>query len=98
MKFAFLVHPLTEETRWLSNLEQGSRGWVSQDLIGLVQHMHRSVYKLRRQPPSEAPPCVRVVDELPGLVSATGAQSEGRLYEIPMDAYAILEDPGQALE
>ncbi|NQT13707.1 MAG: hypothetical protein HQ582_13220, partial [Planctomycetes bacterium] len=93
MKFAFLVHPLTEETRWLSNLDQGSKGWVSQDLIGLVQHMHRSIHKLRNQPPSEAPPSVRVVDELLGLVSTVGAEAEGRLYEIPMDAYQILEDP-----
>ena len=43
-------------------------------------------------------PRVRVVDELPGLVSITGAQAEGRVYEIPMDAAEILADPVRAME
>jgi acetylornithine/succinyldiaminopimelate/putrescine aminotransferase/predicted amino acid dehydrogenase len=41
---------------------------------------------------------VRVVDELLGLVSASGAQAEGRVYEIPMDAAEILADPVRAME
>ena len=40
----------------------------------------------------------RVVDTFAGLVSATGARAEGRLYEIPMDARSILADPDRALE
>ncbi len=98
MKFAFLVHPLTEETQWLSSLQWGSKGWLTQDLIGLCLHLHGSMLELERARAMELPKQVRVVDELPGLVSATGAKSEGRLYEIPMDAYAILDDNHQAME
>ncbi len=35
----------------------------------------------------------RLADHLTGLVSASGALAEGRLYEIPMDVAAILADP-----
>ena len=98
MKFAFLVHPLTEETRQLTNLDWGDTSSASQDLIGLVQRMHRAVYLLRHHPEALGPERVRVVDELAGLVSASGAKCDGRLYEIPMDAYAILDDTGRALE
>jgi len=98
MKFAFLVHPLTEETRQLTNLDWGDTSSASQDLIGLVQRMHRAVRVLRHHPEALGPERVRVVDELAGLVSASGAKCDGRLYEIPMDAYAILDDVDRALE
>jgi acetylornithine/succinyldiaminopimelate/putrescine aminotransferase/predicted amino acid dehydrogenase len=97
MKFAFLVHPLTEETQQLTDMNWGNTESVSQDLIGLVQRLHRAVYALRHGE-GAGPGGVRVVDELAGLVSAAGAKCEGRLYEIPMDAYAILDDTGRALE
>jgi len=98
MKFAFLVHPLTEETRQLTNLNWGDTSSASQDLLGLVQRAHRAVYVLRHHPETLGPERVRVVDELAGLVSVSGAKCDGRLYEIPMDAYAILDDTGRALE
>ena len=43
-----------------------------------------------RQGEAEGP---RVADTFAGLVSSTGARAEGRLYEIPMDARSILNDP-----
>ncbi|MFH1266266.1 MAG: aminotransferase class III-fold pyridoxal phosphate-dependent enzyme [Planctomycetota bacterium] len=97
MKFAFLVHPLSEETRQLLELEWGDMSSISQDLIGLAQELHRSVKRVRRDG-TRGPGCVRVVDELTGVASVLGSKCEGRLYEIPMDAYAILEDTGQALQ
>ncbi len=96
MKFAFLVHPLTEETRQLTDLNWEATNAASQDLIGLVQTLHRAVRTL--QTGGKGPGRVRVVDELPGLISATGAKCEGRLYEIPMDAYAILDDTDAAMK
>jgi len=63
----------------------------------LVQDLHRSVKHIRRRSGSGGPRRVRVVDEFPGVVSASGARTEGRLYEIPMDVSAILEDTGRAL-
>jgi predicted amino acid dehydrogenase len=98
MKFAFLVHPLTEETQWLSSFQWGSKGWLTQDLIGMCLRLHDSMVEVERIRQMKPPQEVRVVDELPGLVSATGAESEGRLYEIPMDAYAILDDASRAME
>ena len=98
MKFAFLVHPLTEETQCLSSLQWGSKGWLTQDLIAVCLRLHGSMVELERARRLELPKRVRVVDELPGLVSPTGAESEGRLYEIPMDAYAILEEASVAME
>ncbi len=50
---------------------------------------------LMRQGEAEGP---RVADTFAGLVSSTGARAEGRLYEIPMDARSILNDPDPALE
>ena len=40
----------------------------------------------------------RVADEMTGLVSSRGAQADGRLYEIPLDAMSILEEPARAME
>ena len=98
MRFAFLIHPLSEETRQLLELDWGNTSSISQDLIGLCQDLQRSVARVRRSSEAGGPKGVRVVDELSGVVSALGARTEGRLYEIPMDAYAILDDTAQALE
>src|SRR3990172_5841794 len=98
MRFAFLVHPLSEETRQLLELDWGNTSSISQDLIGLCQDLERAVGGVRRSSEAGGLKGVRVVDELSGVVSALGARTEGRLYEIPMDAYAILDDTAQALE
>lgn len=42
--------------------------------------------------------CVRVIDRYHALKSSRGAKADGRLYEIPMDAAQILDDPSRAIE
>jgi putrescine aminotransferase len=99
MKFAFLVHPLTQETMELMELQQKqgslrkSFGW---DFLRLQSELHASVAKSVKKLTGDGGQ-VRVIDELSGLTSRIGAQAEGRLYEIPMDAFSILEDPDRAL-
>ena len=106
MKFAFLVHPLSEETSRLLDFltRDGSRALSNSwghDLLAFCAQFHQAV---RQAGPSEgsdadAPvPNVRVVDELPGLVSAHGGSTQGRLYEIPMYPVQILDDPTKAID
>jgi len=100
MKFAFLVHPLSEESKALMDIHQ-SRGpkerWGG-DLLDFCKNLHLSIAAYHRSERPGAPPAVRDVDELAGLVSQTGAIAHGRLYEIPMDAGEILEDPSRAVQ
>jgi len=99
MKFAFLIHPISEETKNLLELDPEGRlrnVW-GQDLLGFCRELHRSVSEALQQGSNGSPPRVRVVDELPGLVSLTGARAEGRLYEIPMGAREILAEPARAV-
>lgn len=100
MNFAFLVHPLSEETRQLVELDPAGklRKSLGQDVLSFCGQLHWSIAKARRRRRLELPDRVRVVDELGGLASARGAHVEGRLYEIPMDAMAILDDPTRAME
>src|SRR3569623_142353 len=100
MRFAFLVHPLGHETKTLLNLdpqgclqrEQGS------ELLSLCGHLHRMLGDGRRRLAEASIPTVRIADELPGLISRCGAVAEGRFYEIPLDAWEILDDPGRAVD
>ncbi len=101
MRFAFLIHPISEQTKDLMALDRDGRlrrTWGRADLLEFCSEAHaafgghsRSMSDARSRGP-------RVVDTFAGLVSAAGARAEGRLYEIPMDARAILDDPDQALE
>src|SRR5512146_1529631 len=92
MRFAFLVHPLGEETKTLFNLDSGGSLQRSQgcDLLSFCGQLHQMLAATQNQP--SPPPAVRVVDELAGLVSRSGAKAEGRFYEIPLDAWEILDD------
>jgi len=100
MNFAFLVHPLSEETRQVLNFDStGSlKNAVGSDLLQFCVELHRSVLRSRSGDAAGKPTSVRVIDELPGLVSLQGAKAEGRLYEIPMDAYEILDNPTLAMD
>jgi len=95
MNFAFLVHPLSEETRQLLEFDQSLKRSWGQDMLSFSGQLHQSIGGTQNTP---APQKVRVLDELTDLVSATGVQTQGRLYEIPMDALAILDDPVRAME
>lgn len=99
MNFAFLVHPLSNETdRVLGYLREvdlhQSFGW---DMASFFHDMHVALDR-SQQPPSAGAAQVHVIDELSGLVSQLGARTDGRLYEIPMDSFAILEEPDRALD
>jgi putrescine aminotransferase len=100
MKFAFLIHPLSEETRSLMQLDAGGvlRANWGNDILQFCLDLHASTEAVRSELANSAVPVARLADELSDLVSATGARAEGRLYEIPMDARSILEDPAQAIE
>lgn len=99
MRFAFLVHPLGEETKTLLNLDPNGclQREQSNDLLSFCGHLHQMLAAGRRSPNEPLVPAVRIADELQGLVSQTGARAEGRFYEIPLDAYEILDDPGRAV-
>jgi putrescine aminotransferase len=94
--FAFLVHPLGNKTdRVLSYLHESDlRGSFDRGMTHFFHDLH--VAMARSQSPGD--PGVSVIDEFPGLVSATGARAEGRLYEIPMTSRAILAEPKRALD
>ncbi len=103
MRFAFLIHPISEQTKNLMDLDRDGRlrtTWGQADLLRFC--MPRPMRAFERPFPADARtgnPTVRgSVDTFAGLVSSTGARAEGRLYEIPMDARSILTDPDRALE
>lgn len=98
MRFAFIVHPLSEQTKALLQWDQGGnlrRRWGG-DLMEFCSYLHHQISQ--RAAARQEAPRVRMIDEFQGLVSATGASAEGRLYEIPLDAEEILADPVQAME
>lgn len=98
MKFAFIVHPISEETKTFMHWDR-SRGLnrqVGADLLQLCAATHDSL--AAQEPVGRTTPHVRVADEMVGMISWTGASADGRLYEIPLDAYEILADPVRAME
>jgi acetylornithine/succinyldiaminopimelate/putrescine aminotransferase/predicted amino acid dehydrogenase len=101
MRFAFVIHPISDQTKNLIELDIDGRlrrTWGEADLLRFCAEAHGS-FEVRsrrmRDVQSEGP---RVVDTFEGLFSATGARAEGRLYEIPMEARSILVHPDRALE
>ncbi len=100
MKFAFLGHPLSQETRDLLKIDdphQSLRRKWGRDVLGLSKNLHQALGKLREASNVEDPPQVRMVDHMTGLTSPTGDATEGRIYEIPLDAWQILQDPSHAM-
>ena len=98
MRFAFIVHPLSEQTKALLRWDEGGvlrRRW-SGDLMEFCSYLHQQISQ--RATAQQEPPCVRMIDDLSGLLSTTGAVAHGRLYEIPLDAEEILADPVLAME
>src|SRR6516165_4082392 len=100
MKFAFLIHPLSEETKSLMQLDAGGvlrDNWGS-DILQFCLDLHAATESYQCEAANNTVHHARLADELSGLVSVTGARAEGRLYEIPMDARGILDDPARAIE
>ena len=101
MRFAFLVHPVADTTESFIKLDEGGRPPEAVVCRPPAAHRWRCTKSCSRCSPARgraltSPKC-RIVDELPNLVTPTGATAHGRLYEIPMGAMAILEDPDRAL-
>jgi 3-acetyloctanal aminotransferase len=99
MRFAFLVHPVADSTESFIKLDEGGvlrRLWGT-DPLRLTGALHQVVQQVMAGADEPQVPQVRVVDELPNLVTPRGATAHGRLYEIPMGAMAILDDPDRAL-
>jgi putrescine aminotransferase len=101
MRFAFMIHPISEHTKDLTELDEEGRlrqTWGGADLSQFCAEAHAAVNRRTRSIRKKRPNVPRVVDTFAGLVSATGAHAEGRLYDIPLDARSILTDPDRALE
>ena len=101
MRFAFLIHPISEQTKDLMVLDRDGRlrrTWGRADLLEFCSEAHAAFGARPRPMPDGRSGGPRIVDTFAGLVSAAGARAEGRLYEIPMDARSILSDPDRALE
>jgi 3-acetyloctanal aminotransferase len=99
MRFAFVVHPIASGTESFIKLDDEGgllrRLWGT-DPLGMTGQLHDAVARARAGT-GDGPPEIRIIDELLGLISPRGATAEGRLYEIPMDVMAILDDPDKAL-
>lgn len=99
MKFAFLIHPLINEAKDLMQLTQNRpllTNW-GHNILQFCLDLH-SATEAMRQKTAAGDSQARMVDELVKLASPTKARADGRLYEIPMDARSILDNPGQAIQ
>jgi len=99
MKFAFLIHYLSDETRSLMQLDGGGllRSHWGVNILEFCSGLHQTMEAFRRSKGAGDESAARFVDEMSGLMSKTGARAEGRLYEIPMTGHEILQDPHRAL-
>jgi putrescine aminotransferase len=98
MKFAFLVHPLSADSVGSMNLDRAGalRQHWGVNPLAVARLLHDSINRGRELRHERVPPEPRLFDEM-NVISITGAAAEGRIYEIPMDARAILDDPDQAV-
>lgn len=99
MKFGFLVHPLSQATAALTNFDTEGRlqsRW-GVDPFGVAAGLHAAVSRSRAKRQAECEPAVSLMDDLGELHSPSGARAQGRIYEIPLDARTILEEPDRAL-
>jgi predicted amino acid dehydrogenase len=97
MKFAFLIHPLSQATKDLYRLNNGGallEHWGS-NLLQFAAQLHRSFRETRTLSDVTRP---RLFDQMVGLASSRGGSAEGRVYEIPMGAAEILADPHRAVD
>lgn len=99
MKFAFLIHPLSDETNYVLHFggDALQNRWGT-DPVGFCRAVHEAVGSYEDVLTEDIVEANRVADEMAGLVSLRGAQADGRLYEIPLDAMRILEEPARAME
>ena len=101
MRFAFLIHPVSEQSRDLMELDQEGRlhsRWGRSDIGKFCVEAHKAARSRSVAGRPVKRPAVRVVDQLDALISEAGARAEGRIYEIPMDARSMLQEPTRAMD
>ena len=101
MRFAFLIHPISEQSKSLMDLDKDQRlrkTWGQANLLEFCAEAHEAFKARPERSQNGQPVRPRLVDEFNGLISAAGGRAKGRLYEIPMDARSMLADPEPALE
>ncbi|MGB6045568.1 MAG: aminotransferase class III-fold pyridoxal phosphate-dependent enzyme, partial [Pirellulales bacterium] len=98
-KFAFVVHPLSRDMRAFIELESQSdmRALLSQGNVMELCRQVQNTLALGSAAGKQMADRVTILDDIGTLRSARGKTTEGRLYEIPLDAYQILENPHEAL-
>ncbi len=98
MKFAFVVHPVSESHK-MFRLDDGGefrKLWNGGSAIAISDYLQAwmAANANRRQGLSD----VVVVDEMLNLYSKNGTSTEGRLYQVPMLASEIKDDTTAAME
>tara|TARA_Y100001933_G_scaffold265207_1_gene337037 strand:+ start:2054 stop:4810 length:2757 start_codon:yes stop_codon:yes gene_type:complete len=100
MKFAFVVHPLSEESKALWQMDDGGQllsHWENGNLLEICDFVQgRMAEGVAFGGRAKDRPIV--LDQFSGLQTKTGCETEGRVYEIPCSPKQILEDPGTAIE
>lgn len=99
MKFAFLVHPLSRQSVTMLNLDRDGRllNLWGTDAMGVAAGLHGAFTRSMAQGVERRPRVISIFDELGRLTSPDDSAAEGRIYEIPLDAHEILDNPDQAL-
>lgn len=100
VRFAFLVHPLSRQSLSLLELDPDASmldDWSRGSLFNLIRHTHQAVRRrqISSSSPSQIHSDIKVIDTIEYKSSSVSAI--GRLYEIPMSAVEILNEPDRAL-
>ncbi|MBI1349099.1 aminotransferase class III-fold pyridoxal phosphate-dependent enzyme [bacterium] len=74
-----------------------ARRW-GHDLLGFCKSLQDELEPSEESEPPAVATGVRIVDEIPKLISITGQAIEGRIYEIPQGPVEILDSPDEALQ
>lgn len=97
MDFAFVVHPLSEQSSDLLNWR--NQGIVQSLWSSDVNLFTKSVHEgMRQEPQRESSSSCRFIDFFQNLHSPAGGFARGQLVEIPIGPIHILENPTEAVE
>ena len=100
MKFAFVVHPLSEESKALMQMDDGGQlmsHWESGNLLEICDYVQNTMAEgVAFGRHTNASPIV--LDHFSRLETVKDVSAEGRVYEIPCTPKKILEDPATAIE
>ncbi len=98
MKFAFLIHPIAADTQAMCLIDdhgQFRKLWHHGSVLEISDYLQ--VWMAANENASRGPAQVTVIDEMKDLYSINGTVTEGRLYQIPMTAAEIKDDPAAAM-